>query len=80
MGLYVLQPDALSRRHGSQRAHLVDDHVLDLLRRTSHLAPPETLEIPEARMGAHRNAVRRASHRFRITPGSPRKPQAILAR
>ena len=70
MRLDVLEPDAFAFGDAGQRADLVDDQVLDLLRAQLHLAAAEAQQVGVAGMGADRDPVgARQPH------GAPHRPR-----
>ena len=68
MGLHVLEPDALALRDTGHCRHLVEDEILGLGPGESHLAPPETCQVLEARVGANGDAL--------FLPGTSTTPTA----
>ena len=54
--LHVAKPDALGPRDRGQRANLIEHEIRDFFGCEAHLAPSETLNIAETRMGANRYA------------------------
>src|SRR2546428_9065862 len=53
----MMQPGARRARKGLDRARLVDDQVVHLLRLELHDAPAEALQVGKRRVGADRDAA-----------------------
>ena len=64
MRLHEAQATALGLGECSQRAHLIDHHLVGLVRGDAHVAPAKALQVRQTGMRAHRHATgKRHGHR-----------------